>query len=73
MSATVAMPDRPTAASRDPLLEPFAIKKLRLRNRIVHGYWSIDLEVLHTTAADLLPDFVTQLRAVLAELEGEGS
>src|SRR4029453_19075559 len=23
---------------------------IRLRNRIVHGYWSIDLEVLHTTA-----------------------
>lgn len=21
---------------------------VRLRNRIVHGYWSIDLEVLHT-------------------------
>ncbi len=41
----------------------------RLRNRIVHGYWSIDLEILHTTAIDLLPDFVAQLQAVLAELE----
>ncbi len=28
----------------------------RLRNRIVHGYWSIDLEILHTTASDLLRD-----------------
>lgn len=45
----------------------------RLRNRIVHGYWSIDLEILHTTASDLLPAFVAQLRAVMAELEGEGS
>jgi uncharacterized protein with HEPN domain len=45
----------------------------RLRNRIVHGYWSIDLEILHTTATDLLPAFVTQLRAVVAELEDEGS
>ena len=35
MSATVAMPERTRAVSRDPLLEPFAIKKLRLRNRIV--------------------------------------
>jgi uncharacterized protein with HEPN domain len=26
-----------------------------LRNRIVHGYWSIDLEVLHTTATEQLP------------------
>jgi uncharacterized protein with HEPN domain len=44
----------------------------RLRNRIVHGYWSIDLEILHTTATDLLPAFVTQLRAVMTELEDEG-
>lgn len=43
----------------------------QLRNRLVHGYWSIDLEILHTTAADLLPRFVEQLRAVLAELERE--
>lgn len=36
----------------------------RLRNRIVHGYWSIDLEVLHTTAVDDLPRYVSQLRAI---------
>src|SRR5213076_2482670 len=23
---------------------------VRLRNRIIHGYWSIDMEILHTTA-----------------------
>ena len=39
---------------------------IRLRNRIVHGYWSIDLEVLHTTAADQLPTFTSDLRRVLA-------
>jgi uncharacterized protein with HEPN domain len=38
----------------------------RLRNRIVHGYWSIDLEVLHTTATDRLPAFTSDLRRVLA-------
>jgi uncharacterized protein with HEPN domain len=38
----------------------------RLRNRIVHGYWSIDLEVLHTTATDQLPAFTSDLRRVLA-------
>ncbi len=32
----------------------------RLRNRIIHGYWSIDLEILHTTATDLLPQFLEQ-------------
>lgn len=41
----------------------------RLRNRIVHGYWSIDLEILPTTATDLLPTFAEQLRATLAALE----
>ncbi len=41
----------------------------RLRNRIVHGYWSIDLEILHTTAKDQLPDFVARLRAMLTDLE----
>lgn len=35
----------------------------RLRNRVIHGYWSIDLEILHTTATDLLPGFVDQLRS----------
>ncbi|WP_307874119.1 MULTISPECIES: HepT-like ribonuclease domain-containing protein [unclassified Frankia] len=28
---------------------------VRLRNRIVHGYWSVDLEILHTTAREQLP------------------
>lgn len=29
----------------------------QLRNRIVHGYWSIDMGILHTTATDDLPAF----------------
>ncbi|MCC5951008.1 MAG: DUF86 domain-containing protein [Acidimicrobiia bacterium] len=41
----------------------------RLRNRIIHGYWSIDLEILHTTARDVLPKFVDQLQAALQTLE----
>ena len=36
----------------------------RLRNRIVHGYWSIDLDILITTAAEQLPAMVEQLRNV---------
>jgi uncharacterized protein with HEPN domain len=43
----------------------------RLRNRVIHGYWSIDLEVLHTTATDLLPGFVDQLQTVLEVLQAE--
>jgi len=33
----------------------------RLHDRIVHGYWSVDVGVLHTTALDQLGDFVRQL------------
>ncbi len=41
---------------------------IRLRNRIGHGYWSIDLQVLHTTATEQLPDFTAGLRNVLSSL-----
>jgi uncharacterized protein with HEPN domain len=44
----------------------------RLRNRIVHGYWSIDLEVLHTTSTRQLPGFVDELRRVLSALSEDG-
>jgi uncharacterized protein with HEPN domain len=40
-----------------------------LRTRIVHGYWSIDLGILHTTATDDLPAFRDQLRSVLKTLD----
>lgn len=41
---------------------------IRLRNRIVHGYWSVDLEVLHTTAIEQLPAFTASLRLVLSNV-----
>ena len=41
---------------------------IRLRNRIVHGYWSIDLEVLHTTASEQLSAFTANLRTVLSSV-----
>ncbi len=43
----------------------------RLRNRIVHGYWTVDFEILHNTASKLLPGFIEQLKAVLDVLEVE--
>jgi uncharacterized protein with HEPN domain len=45
---------------------------VRLRNRIIHGYWSIDLEVLHTTASKQLPAFTENLRRALSSLQDEG-
>ncbi len=41
----------------------------QLRNRIVHGYWSIDLDIILNTALVDLPDYTDQLRAILEALE----
>lgn len=38
---------------------------VRMRNRIVHGYWSIDLDILVTTARDDLGRFLEAVRAIL--------
>ena len=35
---------------------------VRLRNRIVHGYWSVDVDVLTATARDDLPAFLAVFR-----------
>ena len=45
---------------------------VRLRNRIVHGYWSVDLDVIHSVATGDLPGFVQQVQAVLRQLEPQG-
>jgi uncharacterized protein with HEPN domain len=45
----------------------------RLRNRIVHGYWSIDLDIVHTTAQEQLPGFAVDLRRVLAAIISAGA
>lgn len=37
---------------------------IRLRNRIVHGYWSIDVEILVSTATHDLPGLLAALRSV---------
>lgn len=41
---------------------------LRLRNRIVHGYWSVDMEVLAEIARDDLPSFLAGVNSVLDAL-----
>lgn len=41
----------------------------RLRNRIVHGYWSIDLALLVDTAADDLPTMIAGLEAAISRSE----
>lgn len=39
-----------------------------LRNRIVHGYWSADIDVLVATAHDVVPGLLVQLRQVRDDL-----
>ena len=41
----------------------------RLRNRVVHGYWSVDVQILHTTAVEQLGEFARLLRDALAPLK----
>ncbi len=36
----------------------------RTRNRIVHGYWSVDFEVLVAIARDDLPSFLVGVRSL---------
>ena len=40
----------------------------RLRNRIVHGYWDIDVETLVATAIDDLPQMIAQLEDAISAL-----
>lgn len=44
-------------------------RPVQLRNRIVHGYWSIDLEILVKTATDDLPGFLEAVRQVMELLD----
>jgi uncharacterized protein with HEPN domain len=41
----------------------------RLRNRIVHGYWDIDIETLVATAVDDLPTMIDQLAEAIDTLQ----
>lgn len=41
----------------------------RLRNRIVHGYWDIDIEVLFATAIEDLPSMIDQLDRAIADVQ----
>lgn len=41
----------------------------RLRNRIVHGYWHIDVDTLVITAADDLLQMITQLEGAITTLQ----
>jgi len=43
----------------------------RLRNRIVHGYWDIDIETLVATATDDLPEMIGHLAQAISGLEQE--
>lgn len=44
----------------------------RLRNRIVHGYWDIDVATLVATSADDLPQMVDDLENLIEALGSVG-
>ncbi len=47
-------------------------KVIGTRNRIVHGYESVDERVIWLIIHDDIPELMPQLRALLAEAEGQG-
>lgn len=50
----------------DALLDWLGIRGMR--NRLVHGYDSIDLQIVHATITRRLPELVAQLTAALTRL-----
>lgn len=40
-----------------------------LRNRIVHGYWAIEMDVILTTAHDVVPEMLDRLRSASAAFD----
>ena len=43
-------------------------QRIAMRNRVVHGYWSSDLQILLDTVQDDLPILITQLKRAQADL-----
>jgi uncharacterized protein with HEPN domain len=43
-----------------------------MRNRLVHAYFDVDLDILWTTATQALPELLPALEAGLAEGQGPG-
>lgn len=48
---------------------PFA-KMTSMRNRLIHAYFDVDLEVVWTTVTEDLPALLPALDAALTEIEG---
>lgn len=44
-------------------------RPIGLRNRVMHGYWSIDVDILVTTARNDLPELGRQLDVLLFGME----
>ena len=42
---------------------------ISLRNRIVHGYWSVDIQVVHNVAVRDLPVFLDAIRDLVVSLD----
>lgn len=42
-----------------------------MRNRLIHGYMSVNLEIVWDTTQKIVPDFVTTIRSIQKELSKE--
>ena len=62
-AATVLMQDFPDLVEEFPFLPLTSAR--RMRNRLIHGYWDIDLGVVHETAIVDMPIVIPQLLDVI--------
>jgi len=46
---------------------------IRMRNRIVHGYWDVDLGILYTAARESIPSLIDRLRIIAGRFDSGGS
>jgi len=57
----------PEICSRFPII-PFS-KMVSMRNRLIHAYFDVDLEIVWTTIEDDLPSVLLALDEALAEMD----
>jgi uncharacterized protein with HEPN domain len=61
--------NRVSPATRSELVDIPWSDLVGMRNRLIHGYFDIDLDILWTTVQDVLPGFAQRLELALADDE----
>ncbi len=44
-----------------------------MRNRLIHGYFSVNLQIVWDTVKKVLPEFLIKINAIQSEMVSEGN